>query len=341
MKILLVKTSSLGDVIHMLPAITEAADKLFLKFDWVVEKSFSEVPKWHPQVENIIPVELRKWRKNPFSKDTRRSWKAFKEQLLEEDYDIVIDAQGLMKSAFLARQAEAHKIFGPDYKSAWEPLASLFYNHTVSVDPTLHAVTRMRHLLAEVFEYQPQATWLNYGIDTEKLKTTHVPSAKDYICLCHGTTWKTKEWPESYWYDLGNLILSEGLGVVIPFGNAEEEARAKRIADKCPGAEVLPKMSLTSIAGILSGAKGVIAVDTGLGHLSAALGVPCVSLYGPTDPKATGAVGENQKHLAGKIACAPCLKENCSIKTSSGIWPACFESLSPQNVFAELGGLIR
>ena len=341
MKILVVKTSSLGDVIHSLPALTEAASKLFLDIDWVVEKSFSEVPHWHTRVKKVIPVELRKWRKKPFSSTTRREWKAFKKQLLEEDYDIVIDAQGLMKSAFLARQADAHKIYGPNYKSAWEPLASLFYNHTVSVDPALHAVTRMRHLFAEVFEYKPQSTWLDYGIDRKKLKTTYKPRMNEYICLCHGTTWKTKEWPEAYWYDLANQIASEGLGVLIPFGNSEEEARAKRIAEKCPSAEVLPKMSLSSIAGILSEAKGVVAVDTGLGHLSAALGVPCVSMYGPTDPVSTGAVGKNQKHLAGKISCAPCLKEICHLKSDVQIWPACFEKLSPKNVFTELSGLIK
>lgn len=340
MRILIVKTSSLGDVIHTLPALTELRHQTAFKAHWVVEKNFSEVLNWHPYVERVIPIELRKWRKKPFSLSTIREWRAFKKSLNEYEYDITIDAQGLMKSAFLTCQAVCLEKYGLDWKSAWEPLASLCYKNTVSVDPSLHAVTRMRHLFAKVFEYTPADIWLDYGIDKEKLISTYDASKKEYIVLCHGTTWATKEWPETYWKELANLISAQGLGVLLPFGNQKEEERAKRIASQCVGAEVLPKMSLTSIAGIISKAKGIVAVDTGLGHLSAALGVPCVSLYGPTDPVFTGAVGMNQEHLIERMACSPCLKDVCHFKGNSTVFPACFEKLTPQRVLKQLQGLI-
>lgn len=340
MRVLIVKTSSLGDVIHTLPALTELRSQTPFKAHWVVEKNFSEVLNWHPTIEKIIPVELRKWRKNIFSLTTFKEWRAFKKSLIDYEYDVIIDAQGLMKSAFLTSQAVGLDKYGLDWHSAWEPLASLCYNKTVSVDPSLHAVTRMRHLFAKVFEYKPADVWLDYGIDRTKLITTYEPSSKEYIVLCHGTTWTTKEWPERYWTELAKLISAQGLEVLVPFGNKVEEERAKRIASQCAGAEVLPKMGLTSVAAVISKAKGVVAVDTGLGHLSAALGVPCVSLYGPTDPILTGAVGLHQEHLIERMACSPCLKDTCQFKGPTSVFPACFEKLTPTRVLKQLQELI-
>lgn len=335
MRVLIIKTTSLGDLIHLLPALTDArAAYPDIQFDWVVEGSFQEVPSWHEAVDRVIPVRLRQWRKNPFTKSTREAWRQFKKTVRERSYDKVIDAQGLMKSAFLARQALGPR-YGLDFRSAWEPLASLIYRHRVSVDPKQHAVVRMRRLMAECLGYECPTTTPDYGIKSEKLHST----SSDIIFI-HGTTWDTKEWPVDYWQQLLKLVAAEGYRVLIPWGNEKEFQRAQLIATAHPSAQVLPKLSLLEIAGILSNARGAIAVDTGIGHLAAALALPTVSLYGPTDPKATGAMGANQLHLSAQFACAPCFNEQCRFTGEAKVQPACFGTLSPETVWTSLQNLI-
>ena len=336
MRVLIIKTTSLGDLIHLLPALTDArAVYPDIQFDWVVEGSFQEVPSWHEAVDRVIPVRLRQWRKQPFAKTTREAWGQFKKSLRERRYDKVIDAQGLMKSAFLARQALGPR-YGLGFRSAWEPLASLIYQHRIRVDPKQHAVVRMRHLMAGCLGYECPTTTPDYGID---LKVAADPNSSDIIFI-HGTTWDTKEWPVDYWQQLLKLVVADGYRVLIPWGNEKEYQRAQTISASHPGAQVLPKLSLLEVAAVLAKARGAIAVDTGIGHLAAALALPTVSLYGPTDPLATGAMGANQIHLSADFACAPCLNERCRFTGEAEVQPACFSRLSPETVWNSLQKMI-
>lgn len=346
MRVLIIKTTSLGDLIHLLPALTDAKKAIpDIQFDWVVESSFQEVPSWHEAVNRVIPVKLRQWRKKPFAKNTREAWREFKKILGQTRYDKIIDAQGLMKSAFLTRHAQGSR-YGLNFRSAWEPLASLFYQHRVSVDPKQHAVVRMRRLMAACLDYECPTTTPNYGINTQKLFTSKLPLSADArssmndIIFIHGTTWDTKEWPVEYWQDLLNRVAAEGYRVLIPWGNEREHQRAKAIAAVHSSAEVLPKLSLLEVAAVLAHARGAVAVDTGIGHLAAALALPTVSLYGPTDPLATGAMGANQLHLSAKFSCAPCLSEHCHYKSEAAIQPACFAQVSPEIVWDSLQKMI-
>lgn len=335
MKVLIIKTSSMGDILHTLPALTQAAlHHPSIEFDWVVEEAFAEIPHWHPRVRNVILFPWRRIRKQPFSRLFWRELRQFKQQLAGH-YDYIIDAQGLVKSAFLTMFAQGLRC-GGDFHSAREPLASLFYQKRVTVDSNQHAIARIRKLFAGILGYPYAETSPDYGIQLRQEKSALQP----YVVFLHGTTWDTKHWPEAYWVALAKIVSAQGLQIKLLWGNAAEKARAQRISQVSPDAEVMPKMNLQQIAYLLAGARAAVAVDTGLAHLAAALAVPAVNVYGPTNPDLTGAQGEHQLHLRSQLACAPCLKDRCQIKRSPTLFPPCFVEITPERVMQCLRELL-
>lgn len=348
MRVLLIKTSSLGDVIHTLPALTDAMGALpGIQFDWVVEEGFAEIPTWHPAVANVIPVAIRRWRKNLWQTLKNGEWRQFKQRLRDTHYDLVIDAQGLLKSAWLTRYVKA-PIAGLDKTSAREPMAARFYDRPYAVARGQHAVERLRQLFAQALGYQVPAGLGDYGLDRSRLLTA--TNDAPFVLFLHGTTWDTKHWPELYWRQLAERMIGQGLEVRLPWGNPAEKARAERIADGLDNAVVLPKLNLAGVARVLASAQGCVAVDTGLGHLAAALDVPTLSLFGPTNPGLTGAYGRSQVHLAADYpACAPCLQKKCTYRPTpedqrqvdtEREWPMCFTRLNPERVANQLGALL-
>ncbi|MBR7522217.1 MULTISPECIES: lipopolysaccharide heptosyltransferase I [Pseudomonas] len=346
MRVLIIKTSSLGDVIHTLPALTDAAHALpGIRFDWVVEEGFAEIPSWHPAVDQVIPVAIRRWRKNLWQTLKSGEWKAFKQRLRARKYDLVIDAQGLVKSAWLTRYVKA-PVAGLDRYSAREGWASRFYDRRLSVATGQHAVERVRQLFAMALAYDLPEGIGSYGLDLERLQ---LPPAAPYVVFLHGTTWATKHWPEAYWRELAERMGRRKLEVRLPWGNPAEKARAERIAQGLNNCQVLPKLNLAGVARVLAAAKACVAVDTGLGHLAAALDVPTISLFGPTNPGLTGAYGRTQIHQASDWPCAPCLQKKCTYKPSADDlarfdlkreWPLCFTRLNPEHVASRLSALL-
>lgn len=348
MRVLLIKTSSLGDVIHTLPALTDAMRALpGIQFDWVVEEGFAEIPTWHPAVANVIPVAIRRWRKHLWQTLKNGEWRQFKQRLRDTRYDLVIDAQGLLKSAWLTRYVNA-PIAGLDKNSAREPLAARFYNQSYAVARGQHAVERLRHLFAQALGYSVPAGVGDYGLDRSRLLTATQDAP--FVLFLHGTTWDSKHWPELYWRQLAERMIGQGFEVRLPWGNPVEKARAERLADGLDNAVVLPKLNLAGVARVLVGARGCVAVDTGLGHLAAALDVPTLSLFGPTNPGLTGAYGRSQVHLAADYpACAPCLQKKCTYRPTpedqrqvdtEREWPMCFTRLNPERVASQLCALL-
>ena len=334
MKVLIIKTSSMGDIIHTLPALTDAGNVLSsATFDWVVEENFIEIPKWHPLVNNVIPVALRRWRKNLFSSQTLKQIRDFHQEVSAEKYDLVIDAQGLLKSALLACMTHGLRC-GGDWNSAREHLASIFYQRKLNVPRQQHAITRMRSLFAQALGYTLPESVPNYGIDRAQFFQEN--TAENYLVFLHGTTWPTKHWPEEHWKSLAKLANQQGFLVKLPWGNLVEKERAERIAASCDHAQVLPKLNLLGIAQELAGAKAVVSVDTGLGHLTAALDVPAVSLYGPTDPNLIGALGRSQKHLSATLVCQHCSQVHCAHEKSSTFQPSDMAILLPPVVWKEV-----
>lgn len=295
-RVLIVKTSSMGDVLHTLPAVTDAMQAVAgIKFDWVVEEGFAQIPSWHPAVDQVIPVAIRRWRKSWFSATTRQARQAFIAQLQRVDYDVVIDAQGLIKSAFLITR-KAHGIkHGLDRKSAREPLASWFYDVKHAIAKQQHAVERIRQLFAQSLHY----TYQGQGDYAIAQHFVGVPPSIDanYLVFLHATTRDDKHWTESAWRHLIELIEPSGLVVKLPWGGAHEQARAQRLAAGFKHVQVLPKLSLAEVASELASAKAVVSVDTGLSHLTAALDRPNITLYGPTDPGLIGGYGAHQVAL--------------------------------------------
>lgn len=337
MKVLVIKTSSLGDVLHTLPALTDAREAIpEVRFDWVVEEAFARIPGWHPAVDQVIPVAVRRWRKKWWSRENRRQWSAFKQHVRQQHYDAVIDAQGLIKSAALCRPVSA-PCYGLGWHSAREPLASLAYNYRLTVDKNQHAIDRVRQLFAQVLNYPVPSTTPDYAIRGH-FSPSH--EQRDYLVFLHGTTWATKHWPEDYWQQLIALTADSGHRVKLPWGNAQEHERASRLAQGQEHVEVLAKTTLDELATILAGSRAVVAVDTGIGHLAAALDVPCISLYGATDPARTGTRGNHQQHLAADFDCAPCLQRNCSWQGQADVSPACYSTVTADRVWQHLQALI-
>jgi len=310
MRILLIKMSSMGDVFHTFPALSDAQQNLpGLVVDWVVEKSFAEIPKWHPVVDKVYPIELRRWRKSLFSKQTRNEIKDFFEEINQTQYDLIIDAQGLLKSAWVARKVKA-KTAGYNWDSAREPLATLFYQFKYPVAKDQHAILRLRQLLAQSLQYPlPENAPIVYGLNIQAWSkpelVTQQFSENDYWVFLHGTTWDTKYWPEAYWIELLQKANSLGKKVILPWGNNEEHQRAIRIANTARANDVwVPTeiLSLNDMAKTLKNAQAVVSVDTGLSHVAAALEVPMVVLYRVTDPKLVGADGAKVTRLASPCA---------------------------------------
>ncbi|MHB1221019.1 MAG: lipopolysaccharide heptosyltransferase I [Gammaproteobacteria bacterium] len=342
MRVLLIKTSSMGDIIHTLPALTDAGNAIpGIRFDWVIEDTFAEIPRWHPLVDKVIPVSLRRWRKELFAKQTRTEWKVLRQQLRETKYDLILDAQSLVKSSFLTWLAQGKRA-GLDWASARESLASLAYQEKHIVNFYQHAIVRMRQLFSLALGYELPNTPPDFGINRTLFKPIQNDTpVGDYLVFLHGTMWTTKQWPENYWIALVKLAEANGFRVKISGGNADEVARAHRIAAHSQAVDVIPRLAIGEMAALLVNAKGAVAVDTGFGHLAAALEVPTVSIYGPTNPDYTGALGNRSVHLAANFPCAPCLSRTCTYKAPSAVHPACYGTVPPANVWRTISVLMH
>ncbi|MDO6543134.1 lipopolysaccharide heptosyltransferase RfaC [Photobacterium sanguinicancri] len=302
MRVLIVKTTSMGDVIHTLPAITDAARAIpNIQFDWVVEEGFAQIPSWHSAVDTVIPVAIRRWRKNIINTIKSGEWQRCKQQIQHQHYDAIIDAQGLIKSALLTHKAHGIK-HGYDKYSIKEPLASYCYDKCHNISKDLHAVERIRQLFANALGYalpkqkSTQTQTGDYAIAQHFLAQS-VPPELPYLVFLHATTRDNKHWPEEHWRELITQVSTLGYQIKLPWGAPHEHQRALRLAEGFDHVDVLPKLSLFDVAGVLANARAVVSVDTGLSHLAAALDKPNITLYGPTDPGLIGGYGQGQVYL--------------------------------------------
>jgi heptosyltransferase-1 len=341
MQILIIKTSSLGDVIHTLPALTDTQKHYpDLQCDWLVEETFAEIPAWHPVVKRVIPVALRRWRKQPWQTWYSGKWHQFIQTLKLKQYDKVIDAQGLIKSAWLTVKARGQRC-GLDRHSAREPLAALAYQQRYAIPKNQHAVTRVRQLFAEVLDYPLPNSPPDYGIVKHCKPQCPSSNTLSTVIFLHGTTWVTKHWPDSYWIALAERVTAADLAIRLPWNTVQEYERAKQIATIHPNISLIPKSNLQGIATELAQAQAIVGVDSGLAHLAAALAVPSVTLYGATEPARTGTYGLQQNHLQAHFPCAPCFSKQCTYQGLSGISPACYEDLSVEKVWRALQRIVK
>jgi heptosyltransferase-1 len=324
--ILLIKTSSMGDVLHNLPVVSDIC-KHFpnVNIDWVAEESFATLPTLHPRIRNVIPVAIRRWRKSWWS--SRTEIRATCDSLRDSHYDFALDTQGLFKSALITRCANSPRC-GYDWGSAREPIASLFYDRTFSVTKDLHAVERNRRLAGLALGYTPIGI-PDYGIQAPPLNLpwlsptngcprsplpNPLPQAGEgandslrefhiqpYVVLLHATSRDDKLWDEANWITLGTQFARDGYQLILPWGSAKEKSRSELLADAIPKAICPPQLNLLEAAALLGNAHAVIGVDTGLSHLAAALNVATIGIYTATDPGLTGLyAGDRAINLGGK-----------------------------------------
>ena len=303
-RILLIKTSSLGDVIHNLPVVNDMHAHLpNVQIDWVVEESFADIPRLHPQVNQVFTVAMRRWKKHIFSKKTWHEITKFKKLIQKNQYDAIIDTQGLLKSALITRCANGVK-HGYDKSSIRESLASYFYDKTYHISYQQHAVTRNRALVALSLGFAAPTNAPDYGISAPKC-ALRLP--EKYIVALHSTSRNSKLWPTQYWADLGKQLAQQNLSLVLPWASDAEHLRAQAIAQQVTASIVLPQLSIHALSGVIASATAAIGVDTGLSHLAAALNRPTVAIYTDTMPVLTGVMaGGNTKAInLGGIAQTP------------------------------------
>lgn len=287
MKLLIVKTSSMGDVVHALPALTDAQRAHpGLVVDWLVEKPFAAIPSLHPGVREVLPMAWRQWRQRLLRRETWRVMGALRTRLRQEHYDLVIDLQGLLKSALWARMAGA-PVAGYAGASAREPLASWFYARRAAVGRDLHAVERCRRLLAAHLGYALPATPPDFSLVPPKLGW---PAPTRYAALIPNASRAEKLWPEACWIAVGKRLQDYGLTPVVLWGSAAEQTLAERIAAGCAG-EVPPFLTVGQMAGVLARAVCIVGLDTGFTHLGAAFGRPTLGIYCDHEPGLAGVTG--------------------------------------------------
>jgi heptosyltransferase-1 len=304
--VLIVKTSSLGDVVHGLPVASDLrATFPEARIDWVVEEAYGELPRLHPAVGDVIPVAIRRWRQSLGSAATWRELGEFSRLLKATAYDVVIDLQGLIKSALIARAARLSphgQRCGYAPEAAREPLAARFYQRRVAIPRSLHAVLRNRWLTAAALGYAvPEG--LDYGIVGWPDRGSERWPASPYAVLLTSTSRSDKHWSRAGWLALAAALQAQGLAIVLPSGTPAERAEAGRLAAGMARAQVAPPLSLAELVQLFAGAKLVVGLDTGLTHLAAALGRPTLALFAGSDPELTGVhAGQKARNLGGPRA---------------------------------------
>ena len=287
MRLLIVKTSSMGDVVHAAPVVADIhRQHPGAVVDWLVEAPFAAIPQLHPCVHRVWPMAWRKWRGQLFSGATWRAMRALREQLREQRYDLVLDLQGLVKSALWARQAGV-PVAGYDRASIREPIAAWAYQRTAAVPRDLHAVQRCRRLAAAHLGYAVPDTAPDFGLRAPA--GAWAPRGA-YAVLIPNASRREKLWPERHWEAVGRRLLQLGWTPVVLWGRPEEQTLAERIAASCDG-DVPPFLKVGEMAAVLAGAQQVVGLDTGFTHLAAALGRPTLGIYCDHEPGLAGITG--------------------------------------------------
>jgi heptosyltransferase-1 len=304
---LIVKTSSMGDVVHALPAVSDLArNRPGSAIDWVVEESFAGIPRMHRDIARVIPIGLRRWRGQLHLVSSWRQIRAARQALREHRYDWILDLQGLLKSALVARWANG-PVAGPCGRSARERAASWFYDRRISVEPSLHAIDRNRLLVARVFGYDPGPS-LDFGIRVPKVATAAVrpwTGEQRFALLLTNASRQSKLWPDESWRTVEAWLAEQGLASVLVWGSEREKTATLRRAARMHAARVAPPADLETLAAVCVRATLVIGLDTGLTHWAAAVGAPTVGIFCDYDPAQVGLKANERCVNLGGVADCP------------------------------------
>ncbi|MBC7917823.1 MAG: lipopolysaccharide heptosyltransferase I [Rhodoferax sp.] len=317
MRVLIVKLSSLGDVVHAMPAVQDIlAAHPQARIDWVVESGFVPLVQRCTGVNTVIATNLRRWRKRPFAAQTHSEWRTFKAQLQAHPYDAVIDLQGLTKSALVAGLARttsggkkfalAHRTDGSSYEVPTRWVADV----CIAMEPHVHAVQRSRLMCAQALGYTVidparfglRASAESQGAAMDSSNGNSFAPRKPVVALVHGTSRADKQWPLAHWIEVGRRLNHHGFTVALAHGSASEKAISDAIAAQLPDALVWPTMGLDSLTDTMARCAGVIGVDSGLSHIAVALDLPHVQIYNFDTAWRTGPQADGSKKAARQVS---------------------------------------
>lgn len=306
-RFLLMKTSSLGDVLHNLAVVSDL-QRVFpgSLIDWCVEAPFAEIPLWHSGVRRVIPVAIRRWRKNLLSPETWADVRLALGALRTERYDAIIDTQGLVRSVLLAQLAHG-PVYGQNRHEARESLSGLLLSHPLAVPYALHAVERYRTIAATALDYADRLRELPLDFG---LQARFPAEPGNEVFLFTNTSRDKKLWPEASWINVGRQLHEAGLVAVFTAGNEQEAARSQRIAQGIAegggkAGEILFRPTLTQLTERLSKARLCLGVDTGFTHIACALEIPTIAIFTDTDPALAGGFGLGQRATFGHLDTIP------------------------------------
>ena len=330
MRVLLVKMTSMGDVFHALPAVSELKSYFpDVVIDWLVDEQFAEIPLWSRHINRVFSVPLRQLKKD-------KKWSGFSalrvvlKEIRKQQYDLIVDAQGLLKSALISRSLCAKQRHGYAKGSIREPIASCFYTHQHVIEFEQHAVTRLRQLFAASLGYSyDDSRELDYGLRLQHV--IHKKPQQTLLCFpC--TSWPSKHWPVEYWRELFSLLDDGRRLIQLAWGSAKDREYALHLSRGFNHVELLPSTTITEVCDDVKQVHTVIAVDAGFAHLPQMFGVPLVALYGASSLRRTGPLAKRQRILSAEFSCSPCFKRQCQFKGDSKLKPACYETVTPSTV---------
>jgi heptosyltransferase-1 len=353
-RILIVKLSSMGDVLHALPVLSDIKQALGddTQIDWVAEPNYACLLKDHPYIHQLHTLSFRQYKGylKSIRSDEARQLKQF---LKNHPYDAILDLQGLLKSAWVCRWAKGIR-YGYDSKSIREPWASWFYHQKFPVSKNLHAITRMRELAAKALGYEVSAGEPSYGLNTKTSgsqancipgTTNHSEENKCFnkeddrypqLILFPFTTWGTKHWPTEHWHAFINLAKNH-FHITIAWGSQNEYRQAQSFCENTTNCQLTPDLNVEGMKNFLKDCDAFIGVDTGFAHLATAMNIPGIVLMGPTDKNESGPLGNNQLALDVELSCRPCHKRVCSLPIEpNSLRPKCLARISPEFVLKNL-----
>ena len=329
LKLLVVKLSSLGDVVHTLTALMDMRAQFpSAQIDWVVEKSFAPLLKICPGVDKVIESDIREWRGSWWTNKMWSQFADFKKILRENSYDAIIDLQGLSKSALISKLAKLN-VGGKRYAmgnqtngASYEFLTKWVADVSIKIKPQVHAVERARILCANALGYSyPIQQKVSAGLSRLALVVSPAPSVlPNTVVLVHASSRADKTWPLKNWTELGQALMKQGFNIALPQGSEKELEQARKIANTLPGAVVWIKMNLKDLAAHLRACSGVIGVDSGLSHIAEALDLPLVQIYNFDTNWRTGP--QRLSHQASIFE-----SPTPSVQSVIGLWEKCWHSL--------------
>ena len=337
MQILIVKTSSFGDIIHAVPALVDAHQNIpNCRVDWLIDDQFLHVINEHPLVNQAIPCHWRRFKGNLLAYRRSSEWLELKRQLRLKQYDAVVDLQGLLKSALLTKLCRPHASHGYDWHSCKESPASLLYRTRHKISRCQNAISRNRQLMASALNYQLPTSVPQYNWQDQARHSTNA-----HILLFTNTSWSTKYWPKTHWIELGRQLVAMGFVPTLVWGSPSEQQFVQTLNHAIPGSHLLGKTSMGELQRLIASANGFVGVDTGLTHLATAMDCPGICLMGATDPNLTGPLGQFTRTTFSNLDCSPCKSRRCTHREFSPNISPCMQRIAPNQVIGQLIAMIQ